>query len=257
MEQNELKTILEALLFASGQPLTVREIKGFIDQEVPTAVIHEALEKLQKEFDDLNRSFSLVEVAGGYHFRTKSEYGEWILKMELKRPPRLSKPALEALAIIAYRQPVTRPEIEEIRGVDSGGVIKNVLERRLIKVIGKKDEPGRPLIYATSPDFLSLFNLRDLSDLPSLKEFEEKVTAKHAIETESDEDKPSLFEEAESAAIKMGEIDEEGDDALRLLEEGLKQLKQVEKGLEKPDEEVDPSTGSGQARSQDNVDKES
>jgi segregation and condensation protein B len=114
-----------------------------------------------------------VEVAGGYQFRTKAENSPWIFKLNKARPVRLSRASLETLAIVAYRQPVTRPEIDDIRGVDSGPVLRTLLERNFVRILGKREEAGSPLIYGTTKDFLSFFNLRNLGELPSLREYTE------------------------------------------------------------------------------------
>ena len=119
------------------------------------------------------RGVVLEEVAGGYQLRTPKEHALYVRKLLAAKPPRLSRPLLETLAIIAYRQPVTRPEIEQLRGVDSGGVLETLLERRLVRIDGRKEAPGRPIMYATSPEFLEIFGLRDLDGLPDLEEFKE------------------------------------------------------------------------------------
>ena len=119
------------------------------------------------------RGVMLEEVAGGYQLRTPKEHALYVRKLLAAKPPRLSRPLLETLAIIAYRQPVTRPEIEQLRGVDSGGVLETLLERRLVRIAGRKEAPGRPIMYATSPEFLEVFGLRDLESLPDLEEFKE------------------------------------------------------------------------------------
>jgi len=119
------------------------------------------------------RGVELREVAGGYQLRTRPELGPWLARLETQRPVRFSRPALEALAIVAYRQPVTRAEIEEVRGVDCGGVLKSLLDKGLVRIVGKKDVPGRPLLYGTSRRFLEAFGLASLGELPSLKDIEE------------------------------------------------------------------------------------
>jgi segregation and condensation protein B len=119
------------------------------------------------------RGIALEEVAGGYQLRTPREHALYVRKLLAAKPPRLSRPLLETLAIVAYRQPITRPEIEQLRGVDSGGVLDTLLERRLIKIAGRKEAPGRPIVYATSTEFLEVFGLRDLDGLPDLEEFKE------------------------------------------------------------------------------------
>jgi segregation and condensation protein B len=164
-----LKLIIEALLFASDKPLTYKDILACLP-DVKTAEIKNTLEVLQYEYDSMQRSFTLKEVAGGFQFRSHSEYGQYILKMLQVSPTRLSQAALETLAIIAYKQPIIRQEIERLRGVDSGGVLKMLLEKDLIKIMGRKDLPGRPLIYGSTKKFLEVFDLKDIDSLPKLKE---------------------------------------------------------------------------------------
>jgi segregation and condensation protein B len=170
--ENQLKFIIEALLFASDRPLNVREIHACLSDET-TSDITQALEGLKAEYDAMGRSFALKEVAQGYQFRTKSAYAPYVLQMLKSSPTRLSRAALETLAIIAYEQPILRQEIERLRGVDVGGILKMHLEKGLIKIMGRKTLPGRPLIYGTTNKFLEVFDLRDLESLPKLKEIKE------------------------------------------------------------------------------------
>ena len=167
-----IKGILESLLFISEEPLTIDRLKNIL-APVTAAEIRSALKDLIVEYQERHGGFQLKEVAGGYQFRTRSEYTEWIKKLIQPRPPRLSKAALETLAIIAYKQPLIRSDIEHIRGVDCGGVIRVLLERNLVRVLGRKEIPGRPLIYATTKRFLEVFDLKDLKDLPTPKEIDE------------------------------------------------------------------------------------
>ncbi len=167
-----LKYIIESLLFVAEEPLTINNMKKVLS-DVENKDIREALAELSKEYETRKGGFYLNEVAGGYQLRTRPDYREWITKLIQPSPLRLSKPALETLAIIAYRQPIIRAEIEHIRGVDSGGIVRMLMERKLIKVLGRKDVPGRPLIYTTTKHFLEVFNLKDLKDLPTPKEIEE------------------------------------------------------------------------------------
>jgi segregation and condensation protein B len=167
-----IKSILESLLFVSDEPLTIDRLKNVL-APVAAADIRSALTELLGEYENRRGGFLLREVAGGYQFRTRPEHSEWITKLIQPRPPRLSKAALETLAIIAYKQPVIRSDIEHIRGVDCGGVIKVLLERNLIRVLGRKEIPGRPLIYATTKRFLEVFDLKDLKDLPTPKEIDD------------------------------------------------------------------------------------
>ena len=132
--------------------------------------LREIMSELKEEYDTLNRSFAIREVANGFQFYTKTEYSPWIKKFKKIRPARLSPATLETMAIIAYKQPITRAEIEDVRGVDAGGILRALLEKSLIKIIGKKDVPGKPLIYSTTPKFLTMFGLKGLKDLPTLED---------------------------------------------------------------------------------------
>jgi segregation and condensation protein B len=167
-----LKLIIEALLFASDRPLNVREIHACLPDETGSKIT-QVLDELQTEYDDLKRSFVLKEVAQGFQFRTRSEYAPYVLRLLRTSPTRLSRAALETLAIIAYKQPILRQEIERLRGVDIGGILKTLLEKDLIKIMGRKNLPGRPLIYGTTKKFLAVFDLKDLGSLPKLKEIRE------------------------------------------------------------------------------------
>jgi len=165
----DLKPILEGILFVSESPVkldTLAEILHEWDREV----LLDGIQRLKKEYEEDSRGLELVEVAGGCQFRTKPQWAQWVNRLKKSKPVKLSQSALETLAIIAYRQPVIRPTIEEIRGVDSGWVIRSLLEKGLIRIAGRKEIPGRPLIYGTTKTFLELFNLNTLSDLPTLKE---------------------------------------------------------------------------------------
>jgi len=171
LDISEIKPIVESLLFVSDVPLRCERISEALEIERP--LIQQALEILVAEYQESGRGFVLQQVADGYQFRTRPEYADWVLRLTKTRPVRFSRAALEALAIIAYRQPVTRSEVDYLRGVDSGGVVKTLLERHLIRILGKKDVPGKPLIYGTTREFLEFFGLRDLASLPTLKEFSE------------------------------------------------------------------------------------
>jgi segregation and condensation protein B len=169
---DDLKNIVESLLFAADEPLTIDRLKKIIT-DAETKAIREALDELSADYEARQGGFFLKEVAGGYQIRTRPEYKEYIRRLLQPRPQRLSKAALETLAIIAYKQPVIRSDVEHIRGVDCGGVLRVLLERQFIRVLGRKDIPGRPLIYATTKRFLEVFDLKNLKDLPSPKEIEE------------------------------------------------------------------------------------
>jgi segregation and condensation protein B len=178
-----LKYIIESLLFVSETPLTVDHLKGILEGEEPAA-IRTAIDALMLDYAQRDGGFVLKQVAGGYQFRTQSRYNEWIKRLIRPNAPRLSKAALETLAIIAYNQPIIRSDIEHIRGVDSGGVIRMLMERKLIRVLGRKEIPGRPLIYATTKHFLEVFELKDLKDLPTPKEIQELTQSRLEDEPE-------------------------------------------------------------------------
>jgi segregation and condensation protein B len=169
---DNLKAIVESLLFASETPLTTDKIKSVLEASDRKA-IRGALTSLAKEYESGKRGFFLTEVAGGFQLRTRPEYRQWIRRLRETRLTRLSRPALETLAIIAYKQPVLRSDIEHLRGVDCGGTLRTLLERRLIRVLGRKDLPGRPIIYGTTKQFLELFDLKDLNGLPTLKDLKD------------------------------------------------------------------------------------
>jgi segregation and condensation protein B len=167
---DELKPIVEALVFVSESPIKAEQIAEALDVEKARA--NGLLRELCQDYAQGSQGFELREVAGGYQFRTRPQYAEWVRRLSRAKPFRFSRAALETLAIVAYRQPVTRADIEYLRGVDSGGVLKTLLDKRLVRILGKKDIPGRPMIYGTSRDFLELFGLQNLSGLPTLKEFD-------------------------------------------------------------------------------------
>lgn len=170
MEQ--IKNIIESLLLVADEPLSVDRIKSILDQPEKKE-IKNALEELMSEYENRKGGFFLREVAGGYQFRTRPEYREWIKRLVQPKPIRLSKAALETLAIIAYKQPIIRNDIEHIRGVNCGGILRMLLERKLVRVLGRKAIPGRPLVYATTKQFLEVFELKNLEDLPTPKEISE------------------------------------------------------------------------------------
>ncbi len=171
-----LKSIVECLLFTADAPLTMEHFKKGLPDADPAA-IRQAISELMQEHTARNGGFSLHEVAGGFQFRTRPEYASWIRQLFQPPAPRLSRAALETLSIIAYRQPVLRSEIEQVRGVNSGNTIKILLERRLIRVLGRREIPGRPLVYATTRKFLETFDLKDLKDLPAPEEIDVSTSA--------------------------------------------------------------------------------
>jgi len=164
------KQIVEALLFASGKPLTVGEIRKVVKALTPTD-ISKIILGLKEDYQREQRSFEMVEIANGFEIATKKEFAPWILKIELqKKAKQVTQSALETLSILAYKQPVTRAEVEELRGVDISGVLSTLVERNLVNIVGKKEVPGRPFLYGTTEKFLEHFGLSSLKDLPDISE---------------------------------------------------------------------------------------
>lgn len=169
------KKVVEALLFASSKPLTAAEIRKVIGNFSPRDIDH-WIQELKEAYASEGRSFEVFQIAGGWEIGTKKEFAPWILKIELQKKARqASQSALETLAILAYKQPITRAEIEELRGVDVSGVLSTLLARGFIKIVGKKEIPGRPFLYATTDKFLEHFGLKSLQDLPSIEEIKSMV----------------------------------------------------------------------------------
>jgi segregation and condensation protein B len=167
-----LKQIVESIIFVSDAPLTLDRICSVLE-EFERDEIREAIAAVTAECRESGRGVELTLVAGGYQFRSRPELADYIRRLKRVKPARFSPSSMETLAIIAYRQPVTRAEIEYLRGVDSGGVLKSLLDKKLIRIIGKKDIPGKPLIYGTTKEFMETFSLKDLASLPTLREIEE------------------------------------------------------------------------------------
>ncbi|RJQ76854.1 MAG: SMC-Scp complex subunit ScpB [Desulfobacteraceae bacterium] len=166
---HDLKNIIESLLFVAEEPLPMDKLRVIIET-AESREIRAALQALADEYEQRGGGFRLLEVAGGWQIRSRPEYHEWIRRMLQPAPQRLSKAALETLALVAYKQPIIRADIEHIRGVDCGGVLRQLLERKLVRVLGRREIAGRPLIYATTKLFLEMFELKDLNDLPTPKE---------------------------------------------------------------------------------------
>jgi segregation and condensation protein B len=165
----DLPGALEALILVSDKPIPAVRLARLTRQDI--GFVRQKLGELQSTY--ASRGIVLDEIAGGYQFRTSARYAPFVRNLVQQKPVKLTKAQLEVLAIIAYRQPVTRPEIEDVRGVDSGSALKVLMERSVVKIIGKRDDAGRPMLYGTSTEFLELFGLKSLKDLPTLKEFAE------------------------------------------------------------------------------------
>lgn len=189
MDDFEIKPILESLFFVSDSPIRLETLVEILP-ESNREVILEGIRQIQAEYEDRSKGIELTEIAGGYQFRTKPIWAGWVNRLKKAKTIKLSQAALETLAIVAYRQPIIRPAIEEIRGVDSGSVLHTLLEKGLIKIMGRKDLPGRPIVYGTTKAFLELFSLNTLSDLPTLKEIQpppalEEIPREGILESET------------------------------------------------------------------------
>lgn len=180
LDDRELTAVLEAMLFVSHEPLTVERLVTAIGEASSATILH-TLHELQHACEREQRGVQLVEIAGGWQMVTRPEHGTWLRRLDkLKGAPKLSRSALETLAIIAYKQPSVRAEIEHIRGVETSGVLRTLLERKLVRIVGRKDVPGRPIMYGTTKFFLQHFGLKDLAELPPLREFTELGEAEQA-----------------------------------------------------------------------------
>lgn len=172
MPSKSLASIVESLLFVYDQPLSLDRLATLLEEH-ERGDIRLALDDLMADYASAGRGIVLAQVAGGYQLRSRPENADYIRRLTKSRGVKFSQSALETLSIIAYRQPITRAEVEYLRGVDSGGVLKSLLEKKLLRILGKKDVPGKPLIYGTTREFLELFGLKDLASLPTLKEIQE------------------------------------------------------------------------------------
>ncbi|OGQ07166.1 MAG: SMC-Scp complex subunit ScpB [Deltaproteobacteria bacterium RIFCSPLOWO2_12_FULL_40_28] len=262
MEKNQLRAIIEAMLFISTEPISVGEIKTILNKketdenfsevpdesspevlveeaagdqlkarqqalesEISQAEIKEILIDMRTDYQAESKGFELVEVAKGYQFRTKLSLTSYLRAMSKASKPKLSAPAMETLAIVAYQQPLSRTRIEEIRGVDTGGVVKTLLDRDLVKIVGRSEEPGRPILYGTTKFFLEAFGLVTLKDLPTLKDLEAlaQVSQSGAQNTESEP-----REEIEEPFETVFETNEGSDELITELESSMKHLKDIE-----------------------------
>jgi segregation and condensation protein B len=174
VESEEIKAIIENVLLAVDQPVSETQFKNLLGSAVDKVTFKPALEELIEDYS--SRNLQIVQVAEGYQLCTRHDYSEWVRKfLKFDKTTKLSQPSLDTLAIIAYKQPLTKAEVEEIRGVDSSGVVKTLLEKKVISPGGRKKVPGRPIMYRTTRKFLEYFGLRDLSDLPTLEDFKESA----------------------------------------------------------------------------------
>ncbi|MEQ1727971.1 MAG: SMC-Scp complex subunit ScpB [Vicinamibacterales bacterium] len=209
---DELKAIVEAMVFASPEPLTPKALLKLLDSE-PKEDVLEALEALKTDYEQRTGGLQLVEVAGGFQIVTRHDLHEWVRRLFHERSTqKLSVQALESLAVIAYRQPITALEVTEIRGVSASGVLNTLLERHLIKIVGRKQVVGRPFMYATTKEFLIRFGLKDLSDLPRVEDMAESLGIESSllVELEAPEEQLPLSEpEVEPSGYDVPDPDED------------------------------------------------
>ena len=180
----ETKAIIEAIIFASESPLPIDKIREILN-EVDRSEIARLVQDLINEYEERRGGFLLQEVAGGLHFRTRSGLSFWINKLMKAKQSMLTNAAMETLAVVAYKQPVVKSEIDRIRGVDVGSSLRGLMEKKLVKIMGRKDVPGKPIIYGTTKKFLEMFSLKDLSELPTLRELKDLDGVKEVPGTET------------------------------------------------------------------------
>ena len=255
---DEIKTkqIVEGLLLTAGKPLSLGQIANiFLDHERPDT---EALKKIMEEIeqDCEARGFELKKVASGYRFQVRQEYSEWIGRLWDEKPQRYSRALLETLAIIAYRQPITRGEIEKIRGVAvSTSIIRTLMEREWVRVVGHRDVPGKPAMYATSKQFLDYFDLKNLNELPTLAEIKdmEELNPELALEVETPESRVLEFPSAEELEEEIEVLDEEEEAAAAI---GTRPLNEI-LGIEEPEDDQEESEVDSEVDSEANINGDS
>ena len=212
MKSEEQRRVVEALILASPEPITLARLAQIVPH-LKEGKAKDLINELNTVYADQDRAFEIWEVAGGYQIRTRAEFSGYLQQLRKERPLRLTKATLETLSIIAYKQPATRAEVEEVRGVDSGAVIKTLLERRLVRISGHKEVPGRPMLYSTSKRFLEVFGLESIKKLPSLRELED-LAREQGVElpgminqdvSESAPDDEGVEAEAAAAVEAVGE----------------------------------------------------
>ncbi|HIF93232.1 MAG TPA: SMC-Scp complex subunit ScpB [Myxococcales bacterium] len=201
MESKEKRRIIEALVLSSPEPISAEKLAEIIPYCKPGQA-KDLVNELNTEYAEQDRAFEIWEVAGGFQIRTRAEFSGYLQKLQKERALRLSPAALETLAIIAYRQPTTRAEIEEVRGVDAGATVRSLLERHLIRIAGQREVPGRPMLYGTTRRFLEVFGIENLKNLPSLRELDELAKEQGLLDPAADENAEA---EAEASADAITE----------------------------------------------------
>ena len=232
IDARELKAILEAILFVSPEPVPVARLMSIVGTASKVDIV-QALGILTHDLDQDGRGIQLVQVAGGYRLVTKQEYGPWLKRMDkAKAAQKLSRSALESLAIIAYKQPLVRAEIEEIRGVETSGVLRTLCERKLVRIVGRKDVPGRPIMYGTTKFFLEHFGLQDLSQLPPLREFKELGESEQSLLPIEDESSEAVENAGNRSSEEFPVMSDLGEDAVGMAFESAVNEALIEEPVE-------------------------
>lgn len=246
MEASEKRRIVEALVLSSSEPISALKLAEIIPY-CDAGEIKDLVNELNTEYADQDRSFEIWEVAGGFQIRTRAEFSGYLQKLQKERALRLSQAALETLAIIAYRQPVTRAEIEDVRGVDAGATVKSLLERHLIRIAGQREVPGRPMLYGTTRRFLEIFGLESLKNLPTLRELDELAREQGLVERTAEgsetESAGGLLDGTESSESESLSERSIGDSEVVLRHEDLPAAASIF-GHDDDDEEGEPSLDS-------------
>jgi segregation and condensation protein B len=228
MDSLPLKQIIEGAIFASEAPLSIDQLMQLFEDDEPERVdVRDVLQEIEQDCE--GRGFELKQVASGYRFQVRSSYGEWVSRLWKEKPPRYSRALLETLALIAYKQPITRGDVEEIRGVAvSTNIVRTLLEREWVRIVGHRDVPGHPALYATTKSFLDYFNLRNLDELPSLAEIKDLTQANEELDMEDDLiELPSLelAEEEEEAVAGINDVDLDAvSDQVDTIQQNIKDL---------------------------------
>ena len=219
MDREQRKQIVEALILAAEEPISAKRLADLVPYLTP-AKARELVKELTAEYADGNRGFEIWEVAGGYQLRTRPDLAPYVRGLLKERALRLTRAAIETLSVIAYKQPVTRAEIEHIRGVDVGAVIRSLVERNLIRIAGHREVPGRPMVYGTTRRFLEVFGLKGLDDLPTLREIEELLPADHASKDAPAEGEASVEGQGAEPVESAGADGEPTPEVIEIITEG-------------------------------------
>lgn len=223
LEDASVKSIIESLLFASVHPLSFAQIKGvFHGVDITSDRLHDIINRMVTDCAGGERGVTLEDVGGGFQLRTKVDNSPWLKRMVKARPFRLSGPALEVLSIIAYKQPLIKSEVDDIRGVESGHLVRALMEKNLVKFAGKSELPGKPMLYATTKQFLELFGLRNIRELPTLSEIDKLIP--EGIGDESEFDKETLGDLADKIALAPGKSYSEAETELLSITDAISEI---------------------------------